>query len=239
MNLALEVTIVQILHKHKCDWGCTGDSYDCGNNTCTCPRSTPTCVGKICTSPTLPPCTGDSYDCGNNTCTCPRSTPNCVGKICTSPTLPPCTGDSYDCGNNTCTCKSGFTCGGTGAGRKCYNNEPIIILGGDDSRNFIFNSTYTDYFVNNNSQGQPPECWAINDKPFSDLIIPPGFSIGVTSITVPSNMQVSTYAGNSGNLPFINMFKPSNLLKNYPSGSETILAPSDGKIICGFKFEYV
>jgi hypothetical protein len=52
-------------------------------------------------------------------------------------------------------------------------------------------------------------------------------------------MQVSTYAGNSGNLPFINMFKPSNLLKNYPSGSETILAPSDGKIICGFKFEYV
>ena len=220
---------------------CTGTSYDCSNNSCTCPSSTPSCVGKTCQSQPLPSCTGTSYDCSNNSCTCPSSTPTCVDKICTSPTLPPCTGDSYDCGNNTCTCKSGFRCDITSDGHKCHNNEPITILGRYDTSHYELSTIDTDNLVNNNAQGQPKGCWGLNDPMFSGFIKPDGTAYRITSITVPSNMRVTSYMCNSGSgdQKYINMFKTDNLLTIYPPGSHTFLDASAGNKIYGFKFEYV
>ena len=124
------------------------------------------------------------------------------------------------------------------------NTEPLIIKCGDSSISVVFNISQPitkDIFVNGNSQDQPTGCWALNDQNFYEFIKPDATPRGIISITVPSNMRVTSYMCNSGtgDAKFINMFKPDNLLTIYPPGSETILDASAGNKIYGFKFEYV
>ncbi len=123
------------------------------------------------------------------------------------------------------------------------NTEPLIIKCGDSSYGVVFNISQPiikDRFVNGSGKDQATGCWGINDPNFSDFIRPNGTACGITSITVPTNMMVSTYHGIfgvRGDDAFI--VKPENLLTIYPPGSETILDAFAGKIIMGFKFEYV
>jgi hypothetical protein len=158
--------------------------------------------------------------------------------------LPPCpsTG-AYNCRNNTCTCSTG-NCDNKSGYCSSLNTEPLIIKCGDQSYNIVFSISDPkdkDLLVNNNGKDQEKGCWGINDPKFSKFIKPDHTACGITSITVPSDMIVSTYHCDFGTISWDKAFivKSVNLLDTYQPNSENILDAFRGKIICGFKFEYV